>query len=477
MRFFDAWKIAFHNMRVNKSRTILTIFIVLIVSSLMMTLCLFGISFYKNQLYYNKRIFEKGGTEYRLQGKYDSESYNIGISAEELSVLDATSEKYKQIINRKGARPSFGTKSMHFDYSFVAGFDETLASSEKEFLKWMENNENHIDESINNNIDLADFSMYDFPGKNIISDGRVWTADDIGKNGIWVSNYTLKLFSEKGININVGDTVAIKLEKSVKMWKKEIIKTFVVRGIFDEKATENNGDFAEAFRSLFYIIDYDYFMNVFNDEENIVKEVVLSYRPPDTDYDYNAVYKTMSSFTEEMNDKIAPNVDEYGTYKRFYCVYINDLAVIMLISSILTGLIISLAFFVLLLSVGSVANTIMISVDKNRKFIGLMKALGLNQRGVKKIVSFESLFLIVVGVLLGILVLLAVRPAVASVMQSLFTFMFSYYTKTVEISVVIPVYLPVVTMAAFFLFAMLFSRGALTGIAKQDAIQTINEVA
>ena len=62
-------------------------------------------------------------------------------------------------------------------------------------------------------------------------------------------------------------------------------------------------------------------------------------------------------------------------------------------------------------------------------------------------------------------------------MQSLFTLMFSYYINTISVSVVIPIYLPVVTMAAFFLFAMLFSRGALTGIAKQDAIQTINEVA
>lgn len=483
MRFFDAWKIAFHNMRVNKSRTVLTIVIVLIVSSLMMTLCLFGISFYKNQLSYTKQIFENGGTDFRFSGKEDSESKNLGISADELSVLDSVAEKYKQVINRKYAIPYLWRPGLNFQYSFVAGFDEEIASSEKEILKWLENHDNPPEDYIGDNINLADFSMYDYPGQNIISAGRVWTADDIGKNGIWVSDYTVKAFTDKGISIGVGSTVAIKAKRTVYFKEgkgervEESAKIFVVQGIFDEKAIENKGYFVNGSNPVYYIVDCDYFMSVFNNEENVVGEVVLSYRPPETDYDYNAIYKAMSSFTKEINDKIPPNIYEYTSYARFTCTYLKELAEILLISAIMTGLIISLSFFVLLLSVGSVANTIMISVDKNRKFIGLMKALGLNQRGVKKIVSFESLFLIVVGVLLGILVLLAVRPAVASVMQSLFTLMFSYYIKTISVSVVIPIYLPVVTMAAFFLFAMLFSRGALTGIAKQDAIQTINEVA
>lgn len=483
MRFFDAWKIAFHNMRVNKSRTVLTIVIVLIVSSLMMTLCLFGISFYKNQLSYTKQIFENGGTDYLFTGKIDSESQDLGISADELSVLNSVAEKYKQVINRKYAIPYGGRAGLQFEYAFAAGFEKGSESSEEGLLTWLKNNNDHLDEQINNSIQLADFTMYDYPGKNIISAGRVWTADDIGKNGIWVSDYTVKAFTDKGISIGVGSTVAIKAKKTIYFSDgrdervEESVKTFVVRGIFDEKDMVNDGYFIESLRSVNYIIDGNYFMDVFKNEENVFREIVLSYRPPETQYDYNAVKSVMRSFTKEVNEKILPNIEDGSTYERFTCIYLRDLAEIMLISSIFTGLIVSLAFLVLLLSVGSVANTIMISVDKNRKFIGLMKALGLNQRGVKKIVSFESLFLIVVGVLLGILVLLAVRPAVASVMQSLFTLMFSYYVKTVAVSVVIPIYLPVVTMVAFFLFAMLFSRGALTGIAKQDAIQTINEVA
>lgn len=483
MRFFDAWKIAFHNMRVNKSRTILTIFIVLIVSSLMMTLCLFGISFYENQLKFNKNIFERGGTQYNLNEKRTYDGENLGISAEELSVLDSVSEKYKHVINKKYYLPYGGNTKINYEYSMAAGLGEDEVSSEEISENLTEENGVTADERVEVRLQLADFSMYDYPGKNVIAEGRIWTKEDIRKNGIWVSEDAVKDFAKKGVTLNIGDAIAL-VRSKLKIdefgdaeFAGKQLTTFIVRGFFDKNAAVTEGEFIDNYVEVDYIVDCRYYLEKFSFSETAVGSAIMTYCPPKADYDYNSVYKSMESFYEEMNEKIAPNESSYGKSERFSCYYVEQLVGTKLVSAVIAGLIASLAFIVLLLSVGSVANTIMISVDKNRKFIGLMKALGLNQRDVKKIVSFESLFLIVVGVLLGILVLFLVRPAVASAMRSLFAFIFSYTGIDVIVSVTIPVYLPVVTAAAFFLFAMLFSRGALTGIAKQDAIATINEVA
>ena len=141
------------------------------------------------------------------------------------------------------------------------------------------------------------------------------------------------------------------------------------------------------------------------------------------------------------------------------------------------AVVIILGLLILILSVGSVANTIIISVDKNRKFIGLMKAMGLNQRGVKKIVTCESLVQIILGVLVGVAVLFLLQPVVFSLMESMFASMFAYYEVEFAVSVRIPFYLPMVTALLFFLFASLFSRGSLGKIARQDVISTISEVA
>ena len=134
-----------------------------------------------------------------------------------------------------------------------------------------------------------------------------------------------------------------------------------------------------------------------------------------------------------------------------------------------------LSLIVLLLSVGSVANTIVISVDKDRKFLGLMKAMGLKRKGVSRIVICQSLFMIAAGVVLGIAFLYLLRPVVRSAIASFITSM-AGMSLPILLSVRVSPLLPVATAAAFFLAAVLFSRGSVDRIARQDAIAAINEV-
>lgn len=176
-----------------------------------------------------------------------------------------------------------------------------------------------------------------------------------------------------------------------------------------------------------------------------------------------------------MNSEIEPNVLDGKAEARFGCQYLESVKTTNLIRGIVLGAMSMLAFFVLLLSVGSVANSIFISVDKSRKFIGLMKAMGLEQRGVVRIILCESLFMVMLGVLFGFGILFAVRPAVISLESAVISAIYRGMEYAVTVSV--PAYLPIVTAAVFFLFTWLFSRGSLADIAKQDVIATITEAA
>lgn len=106
-----------------------------------------------------------------------------------------------------------------------------------------------------------------------------------------------------------------------------------------------------------------------------------------------------------------------------------------------------------------------------------MKSMGLNQNGVKKIVLCESLLSILGGVLLGFALLFALRPILITLMSDLFATIFGRFAVVYTITASVPLWLPLATVAAFFLFAILFSLSSLSKIARQDVIGTINEVA
>ena len=67
------------------------------------------------------------------------------------------------------------------------------------------------------------------------------------------------------------------------------------------------------------------------------------------------------------------------------------------------------------MSVGSLANSVMISIDSSKKFIGLLKALGMKGKSLKLVVILESITLITVGVLLGYLLLGAVHTSITMI--------------------------------------------------------------
>ena len=149
---------------------------------------------------------------------------------------------------------------------------------------------------------------------------------------------------------------------------------------------------------------------------------------------------------------------------------------ILRIAIILVAVIFSVVL--LLMSVGSLANSVMISIDTSKKFIGLLKALGMRGKSLKMIVVLESITLITAGVLIGYLLLVALYNPLSSVISAVVSSSYGTYIEMVGFTPVMymPFYVFAGTLVLFLIFTFLFSRGSLNKIAKMEPIMVINEV-
>lgn len=128
---------------------------------------------------------------------------------------------------------------------------------------------------------------------------------------------------------------------------------------------------------------------------------------------------------------------------------------------------------ILVISIGSVANSIIISVDKNKRFLGVMMAVGLRTGGVKRIVQYEALIIIMLatGLAFGLLKLFQ------RYFMPVIDFLMSLPGFTDSSIVVLPFYIPLITIVGFIAMALLFARKSLTKIINMDVISVISEVA
>ncbi len=480
MKQIDSLKIAAHNLWNNKSRTVLTVIIVAVVSTLIMALLLIGIAFSQNQVAVDRMIFDQTGTTYSLRDRTESKSNgtssswtSYGITDEEYAQFDELVEKHSKVVGeltvRIGARQGVSEQDYpDFRVLFLYGQPTPTESDFTDSNSWF---------MYDSNFSVYEAQLSDFrfpPTERELLTGRVWKADDEAERLLWLSDTKIRALASADIPVALGDVVpvAVYLDGNV------IVKEYTVAGTYATTATDD--DYYSGLSDVGYIIGKQSFLSDFGALCGI-NSASMRYCPPATPYNFNKVYGEMKSFTEEVNAVMQPSIYNYDgkaeESERFYCAFVDEMAAVMLMSTVIIALVSVLALIVLLLSIGSVANTIIISVDKDRKFIGLMKAVGLNQKGVKRIVTYQSLLQIVAGVLIGVAALFILRPFVLSVMTSLFSSMFGTFGLEYTVTVSVPFYLPIITVVVFFLFAMLFSRSALTKIAKQDVMTTISEVA
>lgn len=468
MKFFDAFRIALHNLWQNKSRTILTIIIVLVVSALIMAMCLIGTNFISNNERMLKMMLDTDGSTYYISGTYDeggsshSDSYRNPTLAQAIAAREIAHEHRDAVDYAGYTLAAYGGRP---------GIRSVVIESDP-FGNAVGNNPNDV-------VLLTDFA-FAMPEPYIVgvTEGRGWNAADNESHNIWLSSDTMLGFGRQGLDYRIGDTLPLTFTEYEERYNERVLVStetigYTIAGIFDKTESENSWSRNPDAYIAAAPIEALY---AGSEKEIIIGEITAGfYRAPDA-YDYSKAVSAFKAYVGAVNKTIGPGYDWEGkATELFGNDFLDESEMLRLMGMLILGVLLILAFLILLLSIGSVANTIIISVDKNRKFIGLMKAMGLKNKGVKSIVYKEALVTIFLGVALAVCLVLCLGGP----METLLDFIFGSMAYGLEFSVrfTLSPWVPVGTAIAFFLMAILFSRGSLNRMGKADVITIISEVA
>ena len=427
MKYFDRYKLSLHNINNNKLRFILTTIIVYIISLLLTVILSIGISFSLN----TNNIIKK----------YYSE-------ATEFVVVSYFSGEYSTIINNS-------------NYSGV--YDVILKHDSS--ISYSLHNANLFD----NNLVLVDHGY--FPSNFVeITEGRVPVFSDANTNKVLVSaEYAREYYDLTGEKLDLNDTINYSIRVDLDGDFKFIETQLEVIGIYKTK----NVEISPFSNEDIIIMDIQYLLSLDSD----LYAYNLHYF-----YDVTKVGFNINEFSDNLLNLVADLRDSLGEGYMDSSIYSsaeNDIFVSKVLIFIVIVLSLVFSLILILLSIGSLANTIMISVDKNKKFIGLLKALGLNEKDLKSVIKMESITTICLGVILAFVTIVVAKPILTGVNDMLVTAIFSEYLIDIDYEIIfnIPIYVPAIVIAFFIVFTLIFARGSMAKIAKTDPMAVISEVA
>lgn len=469
IRTADIFRLSCRNLWQNRGRTALTVVIVAVVSALIMFVCVLGVSFLRNLTEGERETLEYTGTEYMLNSKTISD-FGLNreyepITAEDAETFEAIADKYASVIDRTEYVLDRAVFYLHWDL-------------DEERHDWVEE---YGPEGFDNMLDFSDFTVadldgYTFGGAEKAEQGRLWESTDNGLPTVWVGSDYVALQARRGIEISAGSVATFVTSYSVDGQGSHAYRLYdcTVAGIFDSESTRvMSGGRKAAAKQL--IVGED-FLRAFAEDVQI-ERIELGYAPPAGGYDYWDVYGQMKDFVREVNGQFPSYMLSGSERVRFSCTYIDAMQTIDLVGAIMSAVLVAISMLILFLSIGSIVNTILISVDKNKRFLGLLKALGMKQGDLRKMIGAETLLMVAAGAALGVGLLYALRGAMLSLLRSIFSTMFSELPFGIAVGVWVPFWLPIATAAAFFAFALLFSRRSVNAFAARDVIGTVSEVA
>lgn len=443
MKILDRYKISLHNIKNNKSRSILTTAIVYIISLLIIVILCIGISFANNtseiiRKYYqtseepiNVSYYNYGGEE--STGKLDLDAYKSLVN---------TLDKYESIID-------------YSRYKYNSNGNNNVIIQEHKFpiTKYIEiiegENVSKKDSNTNNVLVSSTYAQKYYEKNN-----------DVLKPGTLIEyEFGHHLYD---YSTGIGENISKKLELKVV-------------GIYKTIETEKNAYESNLIsENNEVIIDANYLIN--SVPKLAYTNLEYYYNVSQTNFNEEELTNELDNFVTELNNVLPKNDPDYDSA--------NSNALMDLKMSKLTGtIIIAVAAFLclvlILLSIGSLANTIMISVDKNKKFIGLLKALGLNEKDLKSTIKMESITTIVLGVIFSFFTVFLFKGLIGSLNELLLSSMFSSYLSNIDYNIVfsLPIYVPIIVLVFFVFFTLLFARSSMSKIAKTDPMAVISEVA
>ena len=427
MKYFDRYKLSLHNINNNKLRFILTTIIVYIISLLLTVILSVGISFSLN----TNNIIKK----------YYSE-------ATEYVVVSYFSGEYSTIINNS-------------NYSGV--YDVILKHDSS--ISYSLHNANLFD----SNLVLVDHGY--FPSNFVeITEGRVPVFSDANTNKVLVSaEYAREYYDLTGEKLDLNDTINYSIRVDLDGDFKFIETQLEVSGIYKTKNVEISPFSYED--SI--IMDIQYLLSL--DSDLYAHDLHYYYDVTKVGFNINEFSDNLLNLVADLRDSLGEGYMDSSIYSSAE----NDIFVSKVLIFIVIVLSLLFSLILILLSIGSLANTIMISVDKNKKFIGLLKALGLNEKDLKSVIKMESITTICLGVILAFVTIVVAKPILTGVNDMLVTAIFSEYLIDIDYEIIfnIPIYVPAIVIAFFIVFTLIFARGSMAKIAKTDPMAVISEVA
>ena len=429
MKFWSVLKLSLHNLANNKLRTFLTIVVLFIMASVVMIMTGFGMSFFNS----------------------------IGASTEK-SINE--SDSFVTISeNISGSRDGYTF------YGSASYLDEDVKQKAVDFYNSEENYFHTIEFSSEQRTmmtTLIDFEQHSleaapmYMGSNLfvgqsdyLVSGRLWSISDEGTNNVWLSaslSDTFKLGSEIEFDDHEG------IYNVCGFLKSDNDKIYMDYKLFNDTTLEKSCNFNG---------DYN--------NELVIGKITLTMKQIDNNKFDDGTVKNLQDFTKSFNS--VSDYDEVGIYVESNILDSLKFALIMKI--VIVAVLVFVAVLIILLSIGSVSNTIKITVEQNRKFFGMMKAIGMQNKIVRRVVQWQAIIMVALGTILATGVTIGamylVGPLVAMMMNSLFGCGAVIITG-------LPLYAPFVVFFALVLFVLLFTVKNLNKISKMDVISVISEV-
>ncbi|MEG2414179.1 MAG: FtsX-like permease family protein [Clostridia bacterium] len=308
--------------------------------------------------------------------------------------------------------------------------------------------------------------------KDFLVAGRLWNVTDEDSNNIWLDESLLGSYA-------LGDKIVfestIYTDGAPDRVEATDNQVFTVCGFVKEFRTIGWGN--ESSKKIYFNSKYFNGKAPLNQNSSNGNEPASFYiasvagvLTPQSDFVYSAA--TQKRF-KQLNK-------EYDIYKyektnglSVDCPIVDDLKMADLMSLVVMAVIVFLSVIIILLSIGCVSNTIKITVEQNRKFFGMMKAIGMQNKTVRAVVQWQAVVMTLISVLLSSALVAGLIVAMKGILASLATMQFG--SNAIVICSLSP-YIPLITFFALIGFVLLFTRSSLMKISKMDVISVISEV-
>ncbi|MEG1510099.1 MAG: ABC transporter permease [Clostridia bacterium] len=459
MKFGSVLKLSFHNLFNNKLRTLLTCIVLFVMATVVMILSAFGINFYASALANIEKTFQDKGSSFSVSNKANyTEAGNHYASEREVEIApDVAKEILAKLDNEKNPLFSF----VYMSGSALNVQMKNLNTNMITILSW--------------EIQAAPLYAKSSPAqgvKDFLVSGRLWNVADEDTNNIWLDESLIESY-------NLGDKIVFESTRTDSNHNPERVEAtanqvFTVCGFVKEFKTGRWNN--ECARRVYFSAKY------FNGKAPSVQyhgerepssfyiTSVGGVLTPQADFIYSAT--TQKRFKQLNKTYDICDFDKTDGFS-VTCPIVDDLEMADMMLLIVMVVIIILSTIIILLSIGCVSNTIKITVEQNRKFFGMMKAIGMQNKTVRAVVQWQAVIMTLISVLLSSALVAGLVLAMKGILTSLTSMMFG--NCAIVICSLSP-YIPLVTFFALIGFVLLFTRSSLMKISKMDVISVISEV-